>query len=227
MNQDKKDLKAMALLRELRADPRKDVEITSWKTTWTVTVDHHHYASNSDLATAVLEAHAKAQPRAQKRCLGCVHSGYHENDPNLRCKHSDLVGMNGIYVNEALGFGEHCGPSYSKFKQRPNTHLNGDPIHATWIEKDSRFILMEGEQEAGSIRKYDLGEGWRVSVFGLPEVRSDLASQYADIEFYEAWMGNATYPRVADTKDMAGHIIRQCRLVMGEHEIEWAGVERS
>lgn len=126
MTQDEKDLKAMALLREILADPHKDVEITSWKTTWTVTVEHHHYAQSTDLAEAVLEAYAKAQPRAQKRCSGCRFSGHEEGDPNQVCKHTDNVRP--VYVNHALGFGQSCGPNYANFEQREDTHLNGDPL---------------------------------------------------------------------------------------------------
>ena len=129
MTQDEKDLKAMAVLREIRADPHRDVEISSWGTTWTVTVEHHFVAQGPDLANAVLEAHAKAQPRAQKRCSGCRHSGHNKGNPNLLCKHTDNVRP--VYVNHALGFGESCGPNFSNFEQREDTYLNGDPKENT------------------------------------------------------------------------------------------------
>ena len=125
MTQDEKDLKAMAVLREIHADPRKNVDIRAWDSSWIVRVDHHFLAKAPDLADAVLEAHAKSEPRAQKRCSGCKHSGHIPANPNLVCKHTDNVRP--VYVNHALGFGEPCGPNFSNFEQREDTYLNGDP----------------------------------------------------------------------------------------------------
>ncbi len=85
-------------------------------------------------------------------------------------------------------------------------------MNVQWVKTgDGRYALVRGEQEIGTIRRYEYGRGWRVTVRGLPKHRANLADAYRRVEFYEGCADGVTYPGVVKTKALAGHAIRRCR----------------